>query len=117
MQTVLLTIGMITQLSALGTLPEHASKACLATDHIANYNIISDQIVMLVTNPDARGNTKQYLYFATPCPQLKFQNYFSFTPTDGLLCADRDTIITRAGEVCTIDAISTKNIAKIASNQ
>lgn len=77
-----------------------ASENCIDTNKLLDYKIVSDQKIILNF-----ADGQKVMLLENSCPQLKFQNYFSYLPLDGTLCAKRDEIMTRTGDKCTITSI------------
>ena len=55
-----------------------------------------------------RGGARVRARFSSSCPALAFYGGFYMVPSaDGMICADRDTVRSRAGGECEIDKLRT----------
>ncbi len=71
---------------------------CIRVRQIRDTKVIDDRSVILEM---AEGRTL-LMRLKYPCPQLAFHDYFSYEATLGLLCAEIDYIVSRAGAHCQI---------------
>ena len=74
---------------------------CVDSDIIARYVILSDSQATLYTE----GGDTFLMTLNKTCPQLKFHQYFSFTPINGQLCAGESDIQSRAGFTCRVKSL------------
>ena len=75
---------------------------CIETDQIRNYRVETDERVRVFM----KNSQQMLLRLKRQCPQLRFHRYFSYTPTDGKICAGVDEIKTRAGLACRIASVT-----------
>ncbi len=71
---------------------------CIRVRQIRNTKVIDDSAVIL----EMAGGRTLLMRLKYPCPQLAFHDYFSYEATLGLLCAEIDHIVSRAGAHCQI---------------
>lgn len=81
---------------------------CIAARSIAGAMLLGRNSVDLVL----RNNSRVRARLENSCPALDYYNGFYITPgTDGMICADRDSIRSRVGGMCEIDAFRTLTAA------
>ena len=71
---------------------------CIRVRQIRNTKVIDDSSVIL----EMTGGRTLLMRLKYPCPQLAFHDYFSYEAPLGLLCAEIDQIVSRAGAHCQI---------------
>lgn len=77
---------------------------CIAARSIAGAMLQGRNSVDLVL----RNNSRVRARLENSCPALDYYNGFYITPdTDGMICADRDSIRSRVGGMCEIEAFRT----------
>ena len=80
---------------------EKKGPRCLQARTISGAALLGQQSVDLVL----RNGTRLRARLASSCPALDYYYGFYITPgTDGMVCADRESIRSRAGGQCEIDA-------------
>lgn len=73
---------------------------CVPMAAIAGAAVVADDAIDLVL----RGGQRLRAHFSSRCPALDYYSGFYILPTDdGMICADRDVIRTRAGGQCEIE--------------
>ena len=73
---------------------------CVPMAAIAGAAVVADDAIDLVR----RGGQRLRAQFSSRCPALDYYSGFYVLPTrDGMICADRDVIRTRAGGQCEIE--------------
>jgi hypothetical protein len=79
---------------------ERKADRCIALDQIGGAAIARQNSVDFIL----RGGRRVRAKLENSCPSLDFYSGFYLRPTaDGRICADRDSIHSRAGGECTID--------------
>jgi len=79
---------------------EKKGPKCVAMAGIAGAAVVADDAIDLVL----RGGQRLRARFSSRCPALDYYSGFYILPTeDGMICADRDMIRTRAGGQCEIE--------------
>ncbi|RMD88846.1 MAG: hypothetical protein D6807_04890 [Alphaproteobacteria bacterium] len=82
--------------------PEQAVGNCIRVRQIVRTHVVDDRTVLL----EMTGGRTLAMRLKYACPQLAFHDYFSYEATLGLLCAEIDHIVTRAGAHCQIGAFA-----------
>lgn len=71
---------------------------CISISLIRRAEVRSDRSVLLILRNEGRIE----MVLDDACPQLGFQESFTYRATAGQICAGRDRIVTRAGDACLI---------------
>lgn len=80
---------------------ERRGPSCIAAADLAGAQINSSDHVDLIL----RGGARLRATLHDNCPALRYYSGFYLRPgDDGMICADRDTLHTRSGGECEIDA-------------
>ncbi|MFQ5348185.1 MAG: DUF6491 family protein [Rhodothalassiaceae bacterium] len=75
---------------------------CIRVRQIERTHVVDDRTVLL----EMTGGRTLAMRLKYACPQLAYHDYFSYEATLGLLCAEIDHIVTRAGAHCQIGAFA-----------
>ncbi|MEA3012934.1 MAG: hypothetical protein QOD42_1479 [Sphingomonadales bacterium] len=105
--------AMAEQSRALGLGPvtwrEDRGPRCIVARQIAHADLLRQESFDLVL----RDRTRVRARLARRCPALDYYVGFYISPTpDGLICADRDSIRSRAGGECRIDRFRSLRAAR-----
>ncbi|WP_191250203.1 hypothetical protein [Kordiimonas sediminis] len=75
---------------------------CMDTERVMSYTVETDRLVRfsMKNAPDILMTIKGF------CPQLKYHQYFTYTPTNGMICTTIHDITTRAGMPCKIETLA-----------
>jgi hypothetical protein len=83
---------------------------CVPARAIAGASLLGQRRVDLIL----RNRSRVRLLLGSSCPALDYYHGFYLTPgSDGLICADRETVRSRVGGECEIDALRVLRPAQI----
>jgi hypothetical protein len=93
----------------LPAVTEKKAKDCVKLDHIAGFTVNATDSVDLVLNNGSYLRAK----LGNECPALGFYSGFYVKPTeDKKLCAGRDSLRSRSGRSCAVQAFRTLVLAR-----
>ena len=86
------------------TFVERKGPRCIPRGSVLGAAILAENGVDFIL----RGGTRVRARFAASCPALGFYSGFYLTPSaDGMICADRDVVRSRAGGECEVQRFRT----------